>query len=93
VTLPVVWPVLFAATALSFALAFEEFPITFFTIGSNSTLPMYVFSRLDMIVDPEVNVVATLLMSVTLGLFAFAAVLIALGRRRASPEPRVLEAS
>ena len=78
VTLPAIWPVLLAATALSFAFAFEEFPITYFTIGSNSTLPIYVFSKLDQVVDPEVNVVATTLMAITLSLFALvlAAVLI-----------------
>jgi len=72
VTLPLIWPILAGATALAFALSFDEFIITFFVIGSDSTLPMFIFSKLRRTVDPSINVVSTLLMAITLVLWAIA---------------------
>jgi ABC-type spermidine/putrescine transport system permease subunit II len=86
VTMPQVWPLLAGATALAFALSFDEFIITFFVIGSQSTLPMYIWSSFRRTVDPSINVVSTLLLAVMLVLWiiAFAFVLRAeRGRRRA----------
>ena len=85
VTMPQVWPVLAAATALAFALSFDEFIITFFVIGPDSTLPMFIFSKLRRTVDPSINVVSTLLMAITLALWAAAFVFVlraARGRAR-----------
>jgi len=85
VTMPQVWPVLAAATALSFALSFDEFIITFFVIGPDSTLPMFIFSKLRRTVDPSINVVSTLLMAITLALWAVAFIFVlraARGRAR-----------
>jgi ABC-type spermidine/putrescine transport system permease subunit II len=70
VTLPQVWPVLLGATLLAFALSFDEFVITFFVIGAQSTLPMYIWSGIRRTVDPSVNTVSSLLLFVTLALFA-----------------------
>ena len=70
VTLPQVWPVLVGAGLLSFALSFDEFIITFFVIGPDSTLPMYVFSQLRRTVDPQINAIATLLLASVIALFA-----------------------
>ena len=84
--MPQVWPLLAGATALAFALSFDEFIITFFVIGSQSTLPMYIWSSFRRTVDPSINVVSTLLLAVTLVLWiiAFAFALRAeRGRRRA----------
>jgi ABC-type spermidine/putrescine transport system permease subunit II len=72
VTLPQVWPILAGATVLAFALSFDEFIITFFVIGSNSTLPMYIFSSLRRTVDPSINTISTLLLAVTLLLWVIA---------------------
>jgi ABC-type spermidine/putrescine transport system permease subunit II len=57
---------------LAFALSFDEFIITFFVIGSNSTLPMYIFSSLRRTVDPSINTISTLLLAVTLVLWVIA---------------------
>jgi len=95
VTMPQVWPVLAAATALSFALSFDEFIITFFVIGPDSTLPMFIFSKLRRTVDPSINVVSTLLMAITLALWALAFVFVlraARGRARRA-DTFLLEAS
>lgn len=70
VTLPQVWPVLVGASLLAFALSFDEFIITFFVIGPDSTLPMYVFSQLRKTVDPQINAIATLLLASVIALFA-----------------------
>ena len=70
VTLPQVWPVLVGASLLAFALSFDEFIITFFVIGPDSTLPMYIFSQLRRTVDPQINAIATLLLASVFGLFA-----------------------
>lgn len=72
VTVPQVWPLIVGAAALSFALSFDEFVITFFVIGSDSTLPMFIWSSLRRTVDPSINVISTLLTAITLLLWIVA---------------------
>jgi spermidine/putrescine transport system permease protein len=84
VTLPQVWPILVGATSLAFALSFDEFIITFFVIGSDSTLPMYIWSSLRRTIDPSINVISTMLMLITLFLWVIAfAFTLRAGRGRA----------
>jgi ABC-type spermidine/putrescine transport system permease subunit II len=66
VTLPQVWPVLAGAAALVFALSFDEFIITFFVVGPDSTLPLYVWSSLRRNTDPSINTISTLLLITTM---------------------------
>jgi spermidine/putrescine transport system permease protein len=72
VTMPQIWPVLLGATSLAFALSFDEFVITFFVIGSESTLPMFVWSGIRRTIDPSINTISSLLLLITLALFAVA---------------------
>lgn len=65
ITLPLVWPILAAATVLAFALSFDEFFITFFVIGPESTTPMVIYSSMRRTIDPSINAVATLLLAIT----------------------------
>lgn len=65
VTFPQVWPVIAGATALAFALSFDEFVITFFVAGSDATLPLLLWARLRQTVDPTLNAIATLLLLVS----------------------------
>jgi ABC-type spermidine/putrescine transport system permease subunit II len=65
VTLPQIAPVLGGAAALAFMLSFDEFLITFFVVGNDQTLPVYIFGRLRRTVDPGINVASTLLLAVT----------------------------
>jgi spermidine/putrescine transport system permease protein len=74
VTLPQVAPVLAGAAALAFMLSFDEFLITFFVIGDEQTLPVYIFARLRRTVDPGINVASTLLLAVTMLVWVVAAV-------------------
>jgi spermidine/putrescine transport system permease protein len=84
VTLPQIWPILLAATALSFALSFDEFLITFFVIGSDSTLPLFIWSSIRRTIDPSINTVSSLLLAFTLGVWLLALlVAIRSGRSRA----------
>jgi spermidine/putrescine transport system permease protein len=82
VTLPQVWPVLLGAACLAFALSFDEFIITFFVIGADSTLPMFIFSSLRRTVDPSINAISSLLLGFTLVLFAVSFVLTLRGARK-----------
>jgi ABC-type spermidine/putrescine transport system permease subunit II len=74
VTIPQILPVLAGAAALAFMLSFDEFLITFFTAGSDQTLPLYIFGRLRRTVDPGINVASTLLLAITMLLWVVAAI-------------------
>jgi spermidine/putrescine transport system permease protein len=87
VTLPQVAPVLAGAAALAFMLSFDEFLITFFVIGDEQTLPVYIFARLRRTVDPGINVASTLLLAVTMLVWVVAAV----ATLRAARGERVLD--
>ncbi|MGV1047284.1 MAG: ABC transporter permease [Solirubrobacterales bacterium] len=94
ITLPQVLPVLLGAGALAFMVSLDEFVITFFVSGSQSTLPLYIFSRLRTTLDPSINVVSTLLMGFILVLFLFAFVMgIRAERRRAKRAAAIMETS
>jgi spermidine/putrescine transport system permease protein len=87
VVLPQIWPVLAAGTALSFALALDEFQITFFTIGNQSTIPLLIWSQLSSSIDPRINVISTLLL-LSLTLFILVSLVIMnRGRRRLALSP------
>ena len=82
VTLPQMWPVLMGATALAFALSLDEFVITFFVIGSQSTLPLYIWLGLRRTIDPSINTVSSLLMLASLLIFVVAFLFTLRGRAR-----------
>lgn len=94
VTLPQIWPLLLGATCLAFALSFDEFIITFFVVGSDATLPLFIWSRLRRTIDPSINVVSTglLILSLTLWVVAFLLVLRAERRRLRTMQPILPEA-
>ena len=82
VTLPQVWPVLVGAACLAFALSFDEFVITFFVIGPDSTLPMYIWSSLRRTIDPSINAISSLLLAFTMLLFVVTFLLTLWSERR-----------
>jgi spermidine/putrescine transport system permease protein len=82
VTLPQVWPVLVGAACLAFALSFDEFVITFFVIGPDSTLPMYIWSSLRRTIDPSVNAISSLLLAFTMVIFVITFLLTTWSERR-----------
>lgn len=66
VTFPLIAPSIIGGAMLVFALSFDEFLITFFVIGSQSTLPMVIWSMLRRTINPSVNAIATLIISFSL---------------------------
>ena len=60
VTLPLVLPGVFAAALIVFTLSLDQFGVTLFTIGADSTLPMYIWSQIEVGVTPVVNALGTI---------------------------------
>lgn len=86
VTFPITWPTILASGILAFALSFDEFLITLFVIGSDSTLPIMMWSRMRRRIDPSINAVAAIIFAVFVTSLATAAALISM-RRSPSPTP------
>jgi len=72
VTLPLVLPGILAAALIAFTVSLDTFGVTFFTIGSDGTLPMYIWAQVEGGIRPTVNALGTLLIigSVTILLLA-----------------------
>jgi len=76
VTLPQIYPAILAGFLLSFTFSFDDFIISFFVAGSNSTLPIYVFSSIRRGITPEVNAIGTMVLCVSLVLLISAQLLL-----------------
>jgi spermidine/putrescine transport system permease protein len=63
VTLPIIAPALIAGALVVFSLSWDEVLITFFTIGSQNTLPLLIYSRVRQAVDPSINAISALLLT------------------------------
>jgi spermidine/putrescine transport system permease protein len=81
IILPLIWPAVLAAGLISVTLSVDEFIITFFTVGPQTTLPLYIYTQIKFGVTPEVNAVATMFLAVMLGLLAVGLLLVAARRR------------
>ena len=66
VTLPLIVPGIVAAAMLSFALSLDEFIITYFNSGSTVTYPLYVNAATKASLPPQINVLATSILLVSL---------------------------
>lgn len=66
VTLPLLAPAIFAGFLLSFTFSFDDFIIAFFVAGSETTLPIYIFSSIRRGVTPEINAIGTMVMAASL---------------------------
>ena len=80
VTLPQIFPAVLAGFLLSFTFSFDDFIIAFFVAGSETTLPIYVFSSIRRGVTPEINAIGTLVLATSLTLLIAAQFLL---RRKA----------
>jgi spermidine/putrescine transport system permease protein len=79
VTLPLILPGILAAALLSFALSIDDFIITFFNAGSTVTFPLQIFGASRARIPPQVHVLATVILLVSVGLLMAGTVF---GRRR-----------
>ena len=71
VNFPIIAPSIIGAALIVFALSFDEFLITFFVIGPESTLPMLVWSMMRKSIDPSVNAISVVLMAASILLILF----------------------
>ncbi len=82
VTLPQIFPAILAGFLLSFTFSFDDFIIAFFVAGSETTLPIYVFSSIRRGVTPEINAIGTMVLAVSLVLLIIAQTILQRGARR-----------
>ncbi len=66
VTFPQIFPAILAGFLLSFTFSFDDFIIAFFVAGTETTLPVYVFSSIRRGVTPEINAIGTMVLMVSL---------------------------
>jgi len=65
ITLPIIFPALLSGWLLAFTLSLDDLVIASFVAGpGSSTLPMVVFSKVRLGVSPDINALATILVSV-----------------------------
>ena len=81
IILPLIWPAILAGALISVTLSIDEFVVTFFTVGPQLTLPIYIYTQIKFGVTPEVNAIATLMLAATLGIVLLGAGLLAMRRR------------
>lgn len=81
VVLPLIFPAIIAGFLLSVTLSIDEFVVTYFTIGAQRTLPLYIYTQVKFGVTPEVNAIATVILVASLLLFGLGGLVLARGRR------------
>ena len=73
VTLPAIFPGILSGGLLAFTLSFDDFVITYFTIGTDqTTLPVLIYSMVRFGVTPEINAISTVILAVSLVLIVAA---------------------
>jgi spermidine/putrescine transport system permease protein len=76
VTLPLAMPGIVAGALMAFTLSIDDFIISFFVAGPNSTtLPLYIYAMVKRGISPEINALSTLLMLATIVLVVLAQIL------------------
>ncbi len=82
ITLPLIAPAILAGFLLSFTFSFDDFIIAFFVAGSETTLPIYIFSSIRRGITPEVNAIGTMVMLASLVLLIIAQLILRRGDKR-----------
>jgi spermidine/putrescine transport system permease protein len=88
VTLPLIMPGIIGAALLAFALSIDDFVISNFNSGTTVTFPLYIFGAAQRGIPVEVNVIATILFSVTLVAMGFTVLQQRRAERLASVRPQ-----
>jgi spermidine/putrescine transport system permease protein len=84
ITFPLILPGILAAALLSFALSIDDFIITLFNAGSLSTFPLYINGSFKVKFPPEVNVLASIILLVSVALMLSGTIWGARGRRKSA---------
>jgi len=66
IVFPLVRPALIGSILITIAWSFDEFIITFFTIGGEITLPIMIWGMLRRGIDPSVNAIASVILATTI---------------------------
>jgi spermidine/putrescine transport system permease protein len=66
VVLPLIFPAIIAGALLAFTLSLDEFIITYFLIGTQITLPIFIYTQIKFGITPEVNALASMLLAASL---------------------------
>ena len=69
-TLPLLAPGILAAFLLSFSLSLDDYIITAFTAGETITFPLYIAGAFQREISPQIHVLATLVLLVSVALMA-----------------------
>ena len=76
ITFPLIMPGIIAGAMIAFTLSIDDFVISFFVAGPNSTtLPLYIYAMVKRGISPEINALSTLMMCVTISLVILAEIL------------------
>ena len=86
VTLPLIAPGIMSAALIAFALSVDDFVITYFNAGSETTFPLFVWGAARVAVPPQINVIGSMIFLVAIGL-AIANIIIQRRRGDGSPAP------
>jgi len=81
IVLPLIAPAIMAGALISVTLSIDEFVITFFTVGPQLTLPIYIYTQIKFGVTPEVNAVATVLLVGTMAVLGLSWLMAGQARR------------
>ena len=85
VTLPLITPGILAAALLSFALSIDDFIITYFVSGpSTTTFPVRIFGQSRTATPPQINVLSTMILVVSITILAVGTLLGERRKRRAT---------
>ena len=69
VTFPMILPGIVAGALMAFTLSIDDFVISFFVAGPNSTtLPLYIYAMVKRGISPQINALSTCMMLVTISL-------------------------
>ncbi|OWV98895.1 ABC transporter permease [Rhizobium sp. R693] len=83
VTIPILAPTIVGAAILTFALSFDEFIITVFVSGNDTTLPLYIWSMMRRTVDPSINAASVLALALSIVVLGAGGLTLWLQRKRA----------
>jgi spermidine/putrescine transport system permease protein len=61
VTLPLIAPGILSAALIAFALSIDDFVITYFNAGSETTFPLFVWGAARVAVPPQINVIGSMI--------------------------------
>src|SRR4029077_3378854 len=89
IVLPLIAPAILAGALLCVTLSIDEFVITFFTIGRQQTLPLYIYTQIKFGVTPETNAIATVILVATLSAVVIGSLLLTGGRPPDARHPAV----